>query len=91
MHVTQRLKQLINKTGYTTGQGNSRTPAWYLRVLLSSGMYNPMGFVGTWDVAVAELIPCFISTTMLLHLLPSRVSYLLSPCKKWANGDSAGG
>ena len=33
---------------------------------------------GAGDIGVTGLIPCFISTTLLLHPLPSCVIYLLS-------------
>lgn len=42
---------------------------------------------GTRDTGVTGLIPCFVTTTVLLHLLPSCVIYLLSPCQEWEHGE----
>ena len=38
---------------------------------------------GTRETGVTGLIPCFVSTTVLLHLLTSCVIYLLSPRQEW--------
>lgn len=40
---------------------------------------------GTWDIGVTGLIPCFVSTTVLLHLIPPRVICLLTLRQEWEN------
>ena len=43
--------------------------------------------LGAWDTGITGFTPCFVSPSVLLHLLLSRVIYLLSQRQEWENGE----